>query len=181
VTQNPAQIAALSATPEGQTGVRLAEVERLVRVALQQLGWAAGRAYRVNTYTPATGYARIPVETASYGAAQFSGGNYVTSLAGYYLVLAELSILLSNASDDATGGIAIGKNGNIVSYGTDTMAPPGVINVVARLFANDIVQCAQGDTLELWGYAIGSDANFGVWLDVGAESGSNYLAVARVG
>jgi hypothetical protein len=180
VTQHPAQEAVLASTPGAQVPARLAELERTIRVALQQLGWVAARGYRAAALSIA-GYTRVPLDAVSFGGGYFSGGNYVAPIAGKYQALAQAGGVLPNTTGDNTLSLAIARNGSVVSYGTEVTAPADATDVWARVIGGDVIECAAGDTLELWVYFTGGDGSGALLIEPGTESDSNFLAVARVG
>jgi hypothetical protein len=181
VTQHPAIEAVQASTPGAQIPGRLAEIERMIRVAMQQLGWTAARGYRATALTIGAGYTQVPLDAASYGGEHFTGGNYVVPIAGAYQMLAQAAAILPNTGDDNDITLALGQNSNVVSYGTTVVAPVGVLDVDAAVVGGDIIQCAAGDTLELWVYFTGSDPTAELRVIEGVEASYNFLAVARVG
>lgn len=136
---------------------------------------AVGRAHRAATVALATGWQKVPIDTADFGAANFdlvTNHRYTAPYSGYYRVAAQ--VLITAGAVGEQYALAVYKNGAQAFEGESTWSETTAAAVYG-LEGDDLVFLNVGDYLELWVYQSGSGGS----LFAGGAA-NNYLAVSFV-
>jgi|SRR5215469_1002176 len=134
----------------------------------------AARMYRNATWTPTSGWVKVPLDTTSFdtgGMASIGSSRINIVTAGYYKVDGNISFNTSATATATQIGVAIYKNGVQISnaFGAPT------VTAYAGIADGDTIYCNVGDYLELW--AINAQLTA---INFANGSTSNYLAATLI-